>query len=136
MDARRGRPRWPGQCTRGERQLALREWLFLARRRRRAKAVAGTSVRWSIRRSASSRPERSTQRGGAPANNLARIDANGIHALGSGGSNGVDPFGYVSTVAVYGTDVFVGGTFSTVGGKISANVGRFATDEVFANGFE
>ncbi|MEO7758150.1 MAG: hypothetical protein ABIS07_16350, partial [Dokdonella sp.] len=74
--------------------------------------------------------------GGAPASNIARIDANGMHALGSGSANGLGEIAAVTAIALNGTDVFVGGLFSSVGGKPSANVARFATDEIFINGFD
>lgn len=73
--------------------------------------------------------------GGAPASSIARIDANGIHALGAS-TAGLDANGAVTAVTLNGTDVFVGGQFGAVGGRVSANVARFATDEILIDGFE
>ena len=36
-----------------------------------------------------------------------------------------------------GGNLFVGGVFGTAGGKVSANMGRYATrDRIFVDGFE
>jgi len=75
--------------------------------------------------------------GGARAAGVALVDGSGVHALGYG-NNGVDAAGYVGAITVRGDDVFIGGQFARAGGRLSANVARFALvdDMIFASGFE
>jgi hypothetical protein len=74
--------------------------------------------------------------GGTPAINIARWDGSAFHALGANPANGLDPSGYVMSIVVDGTDVYAAGQFGAVGGHVSANIARFASDEIFGSGFD
>src|SRR5206468_131447 len=58
------------------------------------------------------------------ANHIARWDGSQWYALGSGVSGG-GANGGVSAIAVTGTDVYAGGTFSTAGGASANNIARW-----------
>jgi hypothetical protein len=71
-----------------------------------------------------------TLAGGVPVNNLAKWNGSSWSALGSGSNNGVTGASpSVLALAVKGTDVFVGGTFTSAGGTtVPANhVARWDT---------
>lgn len=65
--------------------------------------------------------------GSLAANGIARWDGKGWHALGSGLGNFVNPLfdGTVHAIAVDGTDVYVGGTFTTAGGEPASRIARW-----------
>jgi hypothetical protein len=62
--------------------------------------------------------------GGIPANCVAKWDGTNWSALGSGVSGGSLSGTYVSALAVSGSDLYVGGNFTTAGGKVSAYVAK------------
>ncbi|HEX8399212.1 MAG TPA: hypothetical protein VF644_17370 [Pyrinomonadaceae bacterium] len=57
------------------------------------------------------------------ANRIAKWDGTSWSALGNGTSNGVD--GFVEAIAVSGSDVYVGGRFSTAGGVANRHVAKW-----------
>jgi hypothetical protein len=74
---------------------------------------------------------RFTEAGGVSANNVARFNTqtNTWSTLGTGSSNGVSgvDFPAVYALAVSGSEVFVGGTFTSAGGVSANRVARFNT---------
>ncbi|MBX3733969.1 MAG: hypothetical protein KF791_15445 [Verrucomicrobiae bacterium] len=65
--------------------------------------------------------------GSLAANGIARWDGRVWHALGSGLENFLNPLfdGTVHAIAVDGTDVYVGGTFTTAGGEPASRIARW-----------
>ena len=76
-----------------------------------------------------------TKAGFVPANRIARWDGSDWSALGSGvaSANGSAP--YVTALAVSGSDLYVGGSFTVAGGKASAHVARVALNPPNLGGF-
>lgn len=68
-----------------------------------------------------------TEAGGQPANKIARWNGSNWSALGSGAANGVSrgDFIGVESIAVAGTDVYVGGGFTEAGGQPARFVARW-----------
>ena len=69
-----------------------------------------------------------TEAGGDPASGVARWDGTEWHPLGSGAQNGVSP-GIVSSLAVSGSEVYVGGQFIQAGGQAANRVARWDGSE-------
>jgi hypothetical protein len=63
--------------------------------------------------------------GGVPATNIAKWDGNAWSGLGAGVAGGSAAFPWVSALAVSGTNLFAGGSFSTAGGAPAINVARW-----------
>ena len=65
--------------------------------------------------------------GGYPANHVARWDGSQWHSLGSGAQNGVNGLRRASVfaLAVWGSDVYVGGGFFIAGGEYAGGVARW-----------
>ena len=70
-----------------------------------------------------------TQAGGALASRVARFDTltQAWTSLGTGAANGVASSGLVSALAVSGSSLYVGGTFTQAGGATANRVARFDT---------
>jgi hypothetical protein len=66
-----------------------------------------------------------TTAGGNAANNIARWDGSSWSALGSGTSGGVAWEPGVSALAVSGSDVYAGGSFTTAGGQGASNIAKW-----------
>ena len=68
---------------------------------------------------------RFTEAGGSPVSYIAKWDTitRTWSALGSGVGGGTDPF--VRAIAVSGTDVYVGGAFTTAGGSPASNIAKW-----------
>jgi hypothetical protein len=66
-----------------------------------------------------------TTAGGNAANNIAKWDGSSWSALGSGTSGGVAWEPGVSALAVSGSDVYAGGSFTTAGGQGASNIAKW-----------
>jgi len=67
---------------------------------------------------------RFTTAGNAAANYIAKWNGSSWSTLGSGLSGPPEIWVSVSALAVSGSDLYVGGAFTTAGGKVSANIAR------------
>jgi hypothetical protein len=67
---------------------------------------------------------RFTTAGNAAANYIAKWNGSSWSTLGSGLSSPPEIWVSVSALAVSGSDLYVGGAFTTAGGKVSANIAR------------
>jgi hypothetical protein len=77
-----------------------------------------------------------TTAGGQTVNNIARWDGAAWHSLASGGQIGVgfEPYDWVQALAVYNGDLYVGGVFTTAGGKTVNRIAKWDGEEWSALG--